>query len=227
MVELSGVSVVGAGSFNPAIFHPNWLAESKLLARSDAEHALQEIVVSPKFTAFTAGWLIVQVTLEQVVFSTVEEAREQELRDLAKGVFELLPHTPIDAIGINVDSHFRVPSEDAWHEIGDIFLPKNRWEPLFEGEEWLARGEGKTVGMRSMTVEVWRPNRKDYVRVEVAPSARITPNGVFIGINSHLQLTEGEDRGTGLQAAQMIAERWEDVRGFEQKLQGQILEWAP
>src|SRR5438093_10129380 len=97
-VELGGVAVVGAGSFNPAIFHPTWFARNKLLAESDAEHALHrgdsgdpQIVITPQLTAFNAGWLSIQVTLEQLIFSTVEEARELELRNLAKGVFELLP----------------------------------------------------------------------------------------------------------------------------------------
>jgi hypothetical protein len=185
--------------------------------------------VMPQLAAFTGGWLSVQVTNEQAVFSTVEEARALELRDLAKNVFELLPHTPINALGINTDSHFRVPSEDAWHEIGDIFLPKEEWEPLFslEGQEWLTRTGDRVVGMRSMIVEAWRPNRRDYVRVEVAPSVRITPNGVFLGINSHFQLSHGEERGTGLGAAQVVAEQWDGARAFEEVLRTRILEWVP
>jgi hypothetical protein len=83
------------------------------------------------------------------------------------------------------------------------------------------------VGMRSMIVEAWRPNRRDYVRVEVAPSVRITPNGVFLGINSHFQLSHDEERGTGLGAAQVIAEQWEGARAFEEVLRERILEWVP
>jgi len=140
-LELSGVAVVGLGSFNPAIFHPAWFQQNGLLADTDVEHALQQLVVTPQLTAFTGGWLSAQVTVEQAVFSTVEEARELELRDLAKNVFELLPHTPVNALGINTDSHSRISSEEAWHEVGDTFLPKERWDPLFavEGQEWLKR----------------------------------------------------------------------------------------
>jgi hypothetical protein len=68
---------------------------------------------------FAADWLSVQVSLNQAVLSTVEEGREFDLRDLVKNVFDLLPETPVDAVGLNADAHFRVGSEEEWHAIGD------------------------------------------------------------------------------------------------------------
>ncbi|MEA2390213.1 MAG: hypothetical protein QOK31_322 [Solirubrobacteraceae bacterium] len=112
------------GSFNPAIFHPRWLADKELIAGNAADDALEKTVVSPQMATFTADWLSVQVTVQQAVFATVEEGRELELRDLALGVFDVLPETPIGALGINGDVHFRVQSEEAWHALGDKFLPR-------------------------------------------------------------------------------------------------------
>jgi hypothetical protein len=196
--ELSGVAVVGAGSFNPAILHPRWLAENGLIAQNEAEHALENTVVSSQLTAFTADWLSVQAVPEQAVFSTVEEARELELRDAARGVLDLLPHTPVDGLGINADAHYRLDSEEEWHAVGDLFAPKDFWEPLFAREEWIRRENSDlTVGLRTLRVETWRANRKDYVRVEVAPSTRIVPFGVYVGINAHFQFSDGDERGTG------------------------------
>ncbi len=113
--ELAGVSVVGAGAFNPAIIHPKWLAEKGLLDPSAADGAVRPdagspFLVSPQMAAFRAGWLWVQVTQQQAVFSTVYEGRESDLRDLAKGVFDLLPETPVHGLGINADIHVRLPS---------------------------------------------------------------------------------------------------------------------
>lgn len=227
--ELSGISVVGAGAFNPAISHPSWFREQSLLAENDAEHALGQLAVTPQLTAFTGGWLTVQVTDRQAVFSTVDEARELELRDLAKNVFELLPHTPLNAVGINADTHFRLNSEEAWHEVGDTFLPKERWDPLFavEGQEWMTRSGDRVTGMRSMVVEAWRSNRRDYVRVEVAPSVRIGPHGVFVGVNSHFQISYDDTRGTALQGAEVIADAWDATRNLEKHLREQVMEWVP
>jgi hypothetical protein len=230
--ELSGISVVAAGSFNPAIIHPLWLAQKALLPENVAEHALsteqpQQLIVTGELTAFVADWLTVQISQEQAVFSTVDRVREQDLRDLTGGIFELLPETPVDALGINSDTHFQLESEDTWHAFGDTFLPKHFWEPIFEKGDWTARSGGAHVGMRSMTVEV---NRADeflpgHVRVELAPSRRVTPNGIYIGINAHFQLTKSKDeRGNAEKALRIMTKYWDETRALEDSLVTQLLE---
>lgn len=230
--ELSGVAIVGAGTFNPAILHPQWLAEKELIPENLAEHAMrqespQPVVVSPQLTVFVGDWLSVQVTPEQAVFSTVDQGRELDLRDFVRGVFDLLPETPVDALGINSDTHFRTGSEGAWHAFGDRFLPKEFWEPLFDDGAWRKRPDGKRVGMRSMTVEVHRDDEilPGMVRVEVAPSVRITPNGVYIGVNGHFLLsTVGDRRANAGHAARVLADQWEETRALEAELVTQLLE---
>ena len=225
--ELSGVAVVAAGAFNPAIFHPSWFVEKDLLPSGAVEEAAEkDFVAVRELAAFTADWLSVQVSMDQAAFSTAEEGREFDLRDLARSVFELLPETPIAAIGINADAHFRTGSAEAWHAIGDLFLPKDFWQPLFDGEEWKRRDNGLSVGMRSMTVEAWREGIEAYVRTEVAPSVRLTPHGVYTGINAHFQLTIDDERGTGYKAARVLEENWEETRLLERKLIARILEFA-
>jgi hypothetical protein len=226
------VSIVGAGAFNPAIIHPRWLAEKQLIAENAAEHATsqaqpQPMVVSPQIAVFVADWLSVQVTQEQAVFSTVDQARELDLRDFARGVFELLPETPVNGLGINADAHFRTDSEQAWHAFGDRFLPKDFWEPLFEDDVWQKRPDGKRVGMRVMTVEVHRQDVKlpGFVRIEVSPSVRVTPFGVYTGINAHFQLTTStEKRGTANDAARLLLEQWEATRAIESRLVSRLQE---
>lgn len=223
-VDLSGVAIVAAGAMNPAIFQPQWLLDKELIAENAAASAREQLVVSQELTAFTADWLGVQVMLQQAAFQTAEEGRDVDLRDVVKGVFTLLPETPVDAIGINTDAHFRVPSEEAWHEIGDRFLPKEVWEPVFhvEGQEFVSRPTGSVVGLRTLTVEVTRVEAGGYIRVEVAPSARVTPHGVYVGVNSHFQLSTPEQRGNGYQAATVIDEQWEDTRRFEHSIIEQL-----
>jgi hypothetical protein len=227
-IELSGISVVAAGAFNPAIFQPWWFADKGLMPENAIEEALEkDFVTLRELAAFTADWLSVQVTLEQASLTTAEEGREFDLRDLAKGVFDLLPETPVSAVGFNADAHFRVASEEEWHAIGDQFLPKDFWQPLFEGEQWRRREDGQTVGMRSMTVEAHREDFPGaFVRTEVAPSVRLAPYGVYAGVNAHFQLTLGEQRGNGYKVARVIEEHWESTRRLERELIERILEIA-
>lgn len=223
-IELGGVSIVGAGAFNPAIVHPRWLLDKELISENAADDAVKENFVStPELTVFTADWVSVQVSLQQAVFATVEEGRELDLRDLARGVLDLLPETPVNAIGINADSHFRIESEEEWHEIGDRFLPKDFWEPVFEQGDWQRRSAGQAVGLRTMTVEATREDGTGYVRMEVGPSVRVQPNGVYTGANAHFQLSTEEQRGNAYQAARLIDQRWDETRQLERALLDRLL----
>ncbi len=229
---MSGISVVAVGSFNPAIIHPLWLAQKGLLPENIAEHALtaeqpQPLIVTRDLTAFVADWLTVQVSQDQAVFSTVDRAREADLRDLAGGVFELLPETPVHAVGINADTHFQLGSEEEWHAFGDRFLPKDFWEPIFEKGQWTERSGGAHVGMRSMAVEVHRADEAlpGHVRIELAPSLRVIPNGVYAGINAHFQLSkDADDRGSAEQALRTMTKYWDETRALENSLVSQLLE---
>jgi hypothetical protein len=225
------VAIVATGTFNPAILHPQWLAGKGLIPDNLAQHAMrqeapQPLLVSPQLAVFVADWLAVQVTPQQAIFSTVDQGRELDLRDFVRGVFNLLPESPVDALGINSDTHFRTESEGAWHAFGDRFLPKDFWEPVFEGGEWKRRPDGKRVGMRVMTVEVHREDETlpGFVRVEVAPSVRITPNGVYVGINGHFQLTKDDERANAADAARTLAEQWDGARRMELDLVTNLLE---
>ena len=221
------MSIVLVGSFNPAIFHPWWFADRELLPSNVIEAALKEDFVTVKeLSRFNAEWLGLQARPNQLVFSTVEEARSPDLRDLVVSVLDLLPETPVDAVGLNSDAHFRVESVDEWHNIGDRFLPKDFWEPLFEDDIWEPRPDGQRVGLRSMKVEATRKEPHGYVRTEVAPSARIKPHGVYVGINAHFQLRADDKSSNGFAAARTIEEHWDETRQLEVDLTRRVLEKA-
>jgi hypothetical protein len=224
-IELSGISVVAAGAFNPAIFHPSWFAAKGLLPESAVLDAQEnEFVWVRELATFSADWLSLQVSLEQASLATAEEGREADLRDLAINVFDILPETPVNAVGLNADAHFRVGSEEEWHAIGDRFLPKDFWEPLFQDDAWRKRDTGETVGLRSMTVEATRKEIPGHVRTEVAPSVRLEPHGVYVGVNAHFQLTSEEEPGNGYRVARVLDEHWDDTRSLERQLIERILE---
>ena len=226
-LELSGIVIVGSGSFNPAIFQPHWLERKDLISSNAAQSALSELVVTPDLTAFTADWLSVQVGLQQLVFATVDEGRDVDLRDVGRGVLSLLPETPVDAVGVNADAHFRVESEAQWHALGDTLAPKKLWESVFgaSDNDWRHREDGGFVGLRTMTVETHRTEPLGYVRIEVAPSLRVLPHGVYVGINTHFQLTEASgDRSNGYEAARALGQHWDATRALERQLVARLME---
>ena len=233
-VELSGVSIVGAGAFNPAIIHPQWLAAKDLIPENIAAYAMEaasqdatgdaSLIVSSQLAAFTADWLTVQVATRLL---DGRGGKEPDLRDLAMAIFDLLPETPVDAIGINVGWHVRANSEADWHAFGDRFLPKDFWHNIFEVSQWRERDDGETVGLRTMTVEASRAEdsrRAGVVRVEVAPSVRVLP-GIYAAVNSHFQLTLPEkSRGSGYEAARTLEDEWEESRAMQQSMLTRLFE---
>jgi hypothetical protein len=74
-----------------------------------------------------------------------------------------------------------------------------------------------------MTVEVWRPDANNFVRVEVAPSGRVQPWGVYVGLNAHFQLSDG-GRGTALDAARVLGDEWDEIRSFERDVHAKLSE---
>jgi hypothetical protein len=79
--------------------------------------------------------------------------------------------------------------------------------------------------MRVMTVEVARADAEvpGHVRIELAPSTRIAPNGVYVGINAHYQLTREGNRGNGREAARVLGGAWEAARAIEERLMASLL----
>ena len=96
--------------------------------------------------------------------------------------------------------------------MGDLFVPKAFWDPLFENEMWETTLLGPRVGVRSVTMEAWRDGEQAFTRIEAAPSVRITPNGAYIGINSHFQLSTGpESRANGYETRNLLANEWSQL----------------
>ena len=173
--EIEGVTIVLVGSFNPAIFHPAWFAHEKLIQQEEAEKADLQ-VVSPEASVFSIGWLELEVTSERFAVSTSQIQYLDPLRDLVLGTFNVLRHTPIQAMGINRLAHYRSASEATWHKLGHILAPKEPWAGLLQDP-----------GMRRVTMEGKRPDQyQGRITATVEPSLKMKPGfGVFFNVNDH------------------------------------------
>jgi hypothetical protein len=210
--EPEGASVVLLGSFNPAMFHPSWLASLGLISREAAQAAAEENQIEailPQIAVFTVDRRRIEVTPERFSALTVTVDAAVHVRDLVAGLFQVLEHTPIRRMGINRDMHFAMRSERDWHRVGHVLAPKEPWQDLLG-----------TPGTRTVVIEGARhgsPAR--YVRVTVEPSAR-RKHGVYVGTNEHFEVSAEE--GTR-RLMDFLQAEWDEAQGFARELAEKLL----
>ncbi|NKC16743.1 MAG: hypothetical protein GKR94_32480 [Gammaproteobacteria bacterium] len=183
--DIHGTSVVLLGDFNPKIFQPSWFGAQGLIRPTEAETAEVKII-HPDVVEFSLEWVQVQVTRERFSADTRQDAFFEVLRDLVLGTFDLLSHTPVRRMGINVQMHFRMPSEDAWHSFGHKIAPKDLWTELLDNP-----------GLANLTMQGGRPDEYDgHIQVQVQPSRQLSPHGIHLAVNDDYML-KGKDSTTG------------------------------
>ncbi len=172
--------IVLLGDFNPKIFQPAWFGAEGLIRQAEVDEAKIE-VIHPEVVVFMLEWLRLEVTRERFSAGTLQEPYDEVVRDLVLGTFKILRHTPLRKMGINLEAHFQVESDERWHSIGHTLAPKLIWEEILVNP-----------GMRSLTVQGGRPdNLKGYVAVTVEPSVRFHP-AIFVRVNDHFEVGHPE-----------------------------------
>ena len=209
-VEIFGSAIVVIGSFNPAIFTPDWLEKHELIGSEDADKARQgAMVVAREAAQFETDWFVLQVTPEQFSI-TSNGALSPGLKDLAVGALTLLPHTPATAMGINFFAHYKLPTTADYHKVGDVLAPKDIWLAHFPGED-------RSAGMVDVTIVIEpskrgeKPKTPDKKRITVQPSSKVT-NGIYFSYNDHHEvLPENKKRSTVEWCTKLIEEHWQAV----------------
>jgi len=203
--ELSGISIVMLGSFNPKIFQPAWFAANELIRKLEAEEADTEIIHNDISIFRIGDWLRVEVTRDRFHASTEQEAYFEVLVDFVLGTFSLLSHTPAGILGINTSMHYRIKNEKLWHKIGDKLAPKEPWNSLM-------RDPGMTrVEMQDIRVD----GPKGYLRVRVEPSTRITP-GILINTNDHYEVDDPKNATGCSELMEILNTNWKSsIYGVE------------
>ena len=206
--EISGVVIVLLGDFNPAIFTPAWFAMNGLLPRAAADNADLQ-VAHRQVTEFSTEWLKLQVTTDRFMADT-GQAPHIRVRDLVVRVFnEHLHHTPVRAMGINRNVHFRVTSAAERNRIGKALAPVEPWG-RWRQELGL---DGEYGGMTSLTMSQLRLEDRPKggrINVKVEPSNRIGDgrSGVFVEVNDHYAVADATSDG-GAQLMGFLHDRFD------------------
>lgn len=212
--EIDAAAIVLVGSFNPAIFHPEWFARWKLLPETEVDKA-ETKVVSPPVSVFETERFTVQVTPEKFVASSKPDTPSVPLRDLVLGTFFILEHTPATAMGLNRLMHFRMDSEESWHRIGDKLAPKDEWSRILEGRP----------GMRSLSILTKKSSAPAAdLTVKVEPSLQIQ-YGVYFEVNESYA-TDKADKTPLNSLMKILKDRWEEGQSYAAKIAVHMVAWA-
>lgn len=146
-------SIVVVGSLNPAIFHPSWFAANELVRASDVQIDNKKILVSSDVTVFTASWFDLRAMQPRLSLHTNDPRMDLPLRDLVRGTFECLEHTPIVAFGFNCDQVYSFNTDDEAAALTDMLSPKSAWDLFLQStsvERVIVAGvhDGHTVKFR-------------------------------------------------------------------------------
>ena len=178
-INTQEASIVFIGSFNPAIFHPEWLVRNGLIPADDLAGAKVEVVHND-ISKFTLEWLGVDVLSNKFIARTNDPSKFSPLKDLMISVFNVLEHTPIVQIGLNLITDYKINSEENWHKIGDTLAPKTIWEQCLP----------KRVGLKSLKLVSPRPDElKGIMNVSIdSYGNEQIPYGVRFNINNHIEI---------------------------------------
>ena len=215
--EISGVSLVLIGNFNPSIFTPAWFGWQNLLPKGTVDAAELQIA-QPEITAFRADWLELQIVANRFCINSTHPPFVR-IRDLSIKVFrEQLPHTPLQSMGINRQVHFLVNSPEERDRLGRLLAPTEPWG------DWGRQLEpdGKHGGMTSLTMS--QVNLKDrspdgIINVTVKPSNRIGDGitGVYIEVNDHFAVDDPKGQTATSEIVSILAKSFEEsLRRAEQ-----------
>jgi hypothetical protein len=178
------IAVVLIGSFNPAIFHPEWFLRQQILLQNEAEEAKVR-TVSPEATQVTFLDLKLDVFPDRFMLYTADSSRAEKLQDIVLNVLNRLPHTPITACGINNVIDFDLNDEAYWHKIGHTLAPKALiWNDVLE-----------MPGMANLVVKgVRKGDFPGDINVTVSPSRHSRMrHGISISSNFHYPVPQSED----------------------------------
>jgi hypothetical protein len=168
-VEEEFLAVVCLGSFNPAIFHPQWFIRMDLINEADAAEATVR-VLSHEVTDVSFCGIELQSLPERLTFKTPNPGRYEQLQDLLVKTLQILPHMPLKACGINRALHYKLDTEEYWHKIGYFLVPKQPiWKTIFSDPRT------RSVGIQQKRNGAF-PGE---INIDVQPSVKYMP-GLFV-----------------------------------------------
>jgi hypothetical protein len=208
--QINAANITALGNFNPLIFRTDWFQAKEIVVGADFDNAKIDILHAD-VSSFRLPWGQMHVDRDRFQISA---NREPLIRvcDFFVKTFQFLPETPIRAFGINREVHFDAGTANRWESIGDMLAPKQFWGDFLRAEDGTKLGGMRVLVMEQAITVRGRSTRQDglhgWIRVHIEPSV-VLPNGVFVLVNNHFDLMEGDLPADGRRAVELALEKWD------------------
>jgi len=221
-----GSSIVALGAFNPSIVTPDWLESRGLLGKEDAEEARQtpNLLISHQVAQFEGPFFVLQL-LENQFSLTSKGAMTALLKDLFVGILQLLPQTPVTALGINFHGHYKLDNLNDYHAIGDAVAPKGIWKSLFPGADQWQGLQNLTMRIEPVTRNPVNYVATDYKLIMIQPSS-VVKHGVYLSMNDHRDIASRKlsECLPAETAAEIVDQDWDSANDFAIKLFNNLID---
>lgn len=209
--DLLGSTIVVLGNFNPRIFSPDWLEKNQLIGAADAEFARNsnDLILTAQVTRVHTEWFLLQVVEDQLILES-KGVLTPNIKDLACGIFGILGHIPVTAMGLNFIAHHKIQEKELYHFIGDSLAPKDMWYEIFPEEDFHAGLETLVIKIEPASAMNEPQKIRDCKRVTVSHSKQLNQAIQFI-FNNHFDVANRDtEGGTSAEvAAGIIDEEWQ------------------
>ena len=216
-------NIVLLGSFNPAIFHPEWFVRHGLFSEDALETAKID-AITRDFAQFSLKSMRLTCDDARLTIAVASMAHVEMLFDALLGMLNLLSHLPITAVGMNNSAVFHLDSEERWHRIGHQLAPKDPvWNHLCE-----------KPGMQSLSIQspvVWSHPLLENLTVH--PILAINPHHPAINVktNLHFPIPSKTDKEAALTGTEYVAafakEMWKRATHRSREVAMTIFETIP
>ena len=195
--DVKSASIVLVGNFNPSIFHPQWFAAHDVISQSEADDESDLKIATPQVTSFSLTWGNVQVTPDQFVISCKNPTLFAMLQDFVLKTFDILGHTPVSAMGVNMEQKWLSTNEAEHRRFGDNIAPKVKWEFMSK------------PGLRDIVMEEQqRPDKYNgYVQARIQ-ALREKQYSILISINDHYFIPKYESSQGAEPIMEILRENW-------------------
>lgn len=199
-------SIVLVGSFNPRIFHPEWLVNRRIVDSWDYED--ERIICLPDFAQINLpDNRVLSVYVNRFILQSTCASSNLALADLATNLFVKLAETPLNKLGMNYDATIRLRDQESWKNLAKDFAPEEEWKKACSYlESELTNKQENEMGLWSMAMNFPRPDDlKGFLRskIEVENSNDRT---ITFGVNNHVEFDQVET----LEAMRILSENWKD-----------------
>ena len=172
------------------------------LIRPEEADGAQINTIRTELADFETEWCRFEVLQDRFNITTEDPRQYGPLRDLAIGIFTILPHTPIQRFGVTRIYHFRADSLEQWHAFGHTLAPKACWDSILE-----------KPGLRSM--QMWgsrKGSERGAVSIKIEPSLVVVP-GVYVEVTEEYR-GFGPEQVAAKFVPTILSGNWDDILNY-------------